>query len=143
MSILTIIGLVGCSEQSAKLNYVTEMADAIPSLTKAYAGLHDLYTNPLHYTTDEWKTEFRTNKEEIEDEYNEIKGLTPLDSLTEAHQSLLAVLELTISTNKAIDEQIQRGEKINFDDQLAKLAETKAGLDQSINNIKDIGKIGQ
>jgi uncharacterized lipoprotein YehR (DUF1307 family) len=141
MSILTIVGLVGCSEQKDKLTYVSAMANAIPTLTKAYAGLHDLYTNPLRYSTEEWKTEFRKDKATIEDEYNNIKGLTPLETLKDAHASLLSVLELTIDTNRVIDEQIQKGETIDFKGQLAKLTEMTAGLNQAITNIKDLANI--
>lgn len=134
LAVFTLIGMVGCS-QTEKLKYVTEMADAVPDLTGAYVGLHDLYTSPLSYTTEEWTTAFREHKGEIEEEYNQIQGLTPLDSLTDAHNSLLQVLEVTIDTNNVIDEQIQRGEKIDFTNALNKLNELKAGLEQALTEI--------
>lgn len=138
LSVFAIIGLAGCSEQTAKVKYVSEMVDTIPDLTGAYAGLHDLYTSPLSYTTDEWTTGFREHKTEIEEEYDQIKDLTPLESLTDVHASLLSVLELTIETNNLIDEQIQKGEELDFDTHLAKLNELTAGLEQAVANFKDI-----
>jgi len=134
LAVFTLIGMVGCS-QTEKLKYVTEMADAVPDLTGAYVGLHDLYTSPLSYTTEEWTTTLREHKGEIEEEYNQIQELTPLDSLTDAHNSLLQVLEVTIDTNNVIDEQIQKGEKIDFTNALNKLNELKAGLEQALTEI--------
>lgn len=134
---ISLVALVGCSQEIEKVEYVAEMTDTVPSLTQSFAGLYGLYANPIAHTPTEWAEEFRKHKTEIEDEYEDVKGLTPLDTLQDAHNSLLSVLELTIDTNTVIDEQLKKGEAIDYKNYLNKMTELKAGLEQSLTLITE------
>lgn len=139
-----LVSVTGCAEQTEKMQYVVEVTDSIPELTRAYSGMQTLYTSPLSYTTEEWVTEFRANKTEIEEEYNDLKDLTPLESLTDAHNSLLSVLETSIEANNVVDEQIRRGEELDFNQYLAEwgtITKTFEDVVASIGEAKEI--VGQ
>lgn len=139
MGILLIFALVGCSEQSNKIEYIKSMLESTPKLIQAYAELTDLYTSPLGYSPQEWTTQFRESKSKIENEYDKISKLTPLESLTDTHNKILATLESTIEANNFVDNQIKKGENIDYQKYVAKFNQFTSTISESLDKIKSMG----
>lgn len=117
---ISLIATTACSQESLNtvnstvkgVQYATSMLAEVVPLTSAYAGLHNLYLNPLSYMDGNWKTNFDKYDDTIETSYEKIKGLEPPASFQETHSLLLTSLESTIAVNDMTEDTIAAGGQI-------------------------------
>lgn len=117
---LSLFGLTACSEEHVQtlnetakgFQYTTGILSEVVPLTKAYAGLHNLYLNPLSYMDGNWTSEFDQYDDTIESSYEKIKQLQPPSNFEDAHNLLLSSLESTIAVNDMTEKTIDAGGQI-------------------------------
>lgn len=128
-SALMVLG--GCVEDTLsqvtsgkeKVEYTAKVSTIAFTSSDATLELYSLYQSPLEYGTASWKKDFYTNKQIIEDNYEEANNMDVPRVMEKSHQKLLSVMEKGMQVNNAVDSGLKTGEKL-ADSTVKEFAET-------------------